>query len=345
MSYRAGVIGCGRIGCGFDDDPRRRQVSTHAGAYRRTPSVELVALADLDEAKLARYGERLGVMGRYRDYRAMLDRERLDILSVCTWNHTHREIIEAAVESGVKAIFCEKPIADSLADADAIIERCAERGVLLLVNHKRRFDPFHQRIAEALRSGALGRIQQVSCHYTSGLANTGTHLFDLLRMYFGDVVWLQGLPSASGSGRAEDPNVDGWLQFAAGFPAAIQACDVSSYYLVEVHVLGTKGRWQINTGTSEALRCEIAAPSAHTIEYNDLQVAPPPIAANEAPEYMLQGVRHLVECLTANATPLCSGEDGRKALEIVCALRESAAEGGRRIELPLQDSAVRVLSQ
>lgn len=341
MSYRAGIVGCGRIGCGFDDDPRRRQVSTHAGAYIRTPGVRLAALADLDARKLASYGDKFGVEGRYVNYRQMLDRERLDLLSVCTWERTHREIVEAAVAAGVKAIFCEKPIAEGLADAEAMIERCAAGGVTLLVNHKRRFDPFHQRIAASLREGALGRIQQVSCYYTSGLANTGTHLFDLLRMYFGDVAWVQGMPSASDSSLPSDPNVDGWLRFEAGFPATIQACDVNNYYLLEVHVLGTEGRWQIGTGTSDWLRCEAANPSAHATEYNDLQALPPPIVASEAPEYILQGIRHFVDCLSTNAVPLCSGEDGRKALEIICALRESAAEGGRRIELPLQESGVR----
>ena len=55
MIYRAGIIGCGRIGCGFDDDPNRGYVSTHAGAYARTDGVDLVAMADLDRfAKIDR---------------------------------------------------------------------------------------------------------------------------------------------------------------------------------------------------------------------------------------------------------------------------------------------------
>src|SRR5579864_2106046 len=111
---RAGIVGCGRIGCAFDDDPRRGYVSTHAGAYALSPDVHLAALADIDAAKLERYGNKFEVPARYTDYRAMLERERLDILSVCTWNDTHRPIIADAVERGVRAIFCEKPVAESL---------------------------------------------------------------------------------------------------------------------------------------------------------------------------------------------------------------------------------------
>ena len=108
--YRAGIVGCGRIGCAFDDDTSRGYVSTHAGAYHQTPGVDLVALADLDQAKLDKYGAKYGVPGLYQDVNQMLAQESLDILSICTWNDTHRAIVRGAIDAGVKAIFCEKPI-------------------------------------------------------------------------------------------------------------------------------------------------------------------------------------------------------------------------------------------
>ena len=147
MVYRAGIVGCGRIGCGFDDDPRRPYVSTHAGAYKRTTGVELVALCDSDERKLTRYGERFEVYRRYRDAHEMLERERLDILSICTWNQTHLDLVRAAVDNGVKAIFCEKPIADSLDSADHMVALCRACNVDLVIDHQRRFHPVHQRLA------------------------------------------------------------------------------------------------------------------------------------------------------------------------------------------------------
>ena len=115
--YRAAIVGCGRIGCAFDDDPRRGYVSTHAGAYKRTPGVELVALSDIDAARLHKYADKFEVCGRYIDFRDMLATERVDILSICTWAGTHRELVDAGVEAGVEAIFCEKPLATNLSDA------------------------------------------------------------------------------------------------------------------------------------------------------------------------------------------------------------------------------------
>ena len=129
---RAAVIGCGRIGCGFDDDPNRTQVSTHAGAYQRTADVDLVAFADLDPAKLEKYGDKFGVAGRYEDYRRLLRQEKPDLVSICTWSGSHGDILRDAADAGVRGIFCEKPMADTPADARAMSRLCEDRGVVLL---------------------------------------------------------------------------------------------------------------------------------------------------------------------------------------------------------------------
>ena len=114
MQYRAGIVGCGRIGSELDDDPRRKVVSTHAGAYRAVDEVELVAACDLIKEKLEKCGKRWQIASLYDDYGEMLRKEALDILSICTWNSTHLAVVREAVTNGVKAILCEKPIADSL---------------------------------------------------------------------------------------------------------------------------------------------------------------------------------------------------------------------------------------
>lgn len=344
MTYRAAVIGCGRIGCGFDDDPTRRFVSTHAGAYRRTPGIDLVALSDLDVSRLTVYGDKFDVPGRYLDFKTMLATENLDLLSVCTWNSTHQEIVTRAAEAGVRAILCEKPIAESLAAADAIIESCARRGVVLLIDHMRRFDPFQQEIAAFLRENRLGAIQQVTCYYTAGLANTGTHLLDLLRFYFGDVEWVEGRLSDATSPNPFDPNVDGWLRFATGFSAVLQACDVKSYLIFEINILGTYGRLRV-TDSGFNLHVEEVRQSNRFDGYRELSETSSPIAINRPHEFMLHAVQHLIDCLERRAQPLSSGEDGRKALELICALRESAAKDGSRIALPLESTNVTISSR
>ncbi|MGH9729320.1 MAG: Gfo/Idh/MocA family protein [Candidatus Acidiferrales bacterium] len=344
MTHRAGIVGCGRIGCGFDDDARRGYVSTHAGAYARTKVVELAALCDLDEEKLERYGEKFGVPGKYSDFRKMLATEKLDIVSICTLSATHLEIARAAVESGVKAIFCEKPIAESLTAADEMIRLCAEHGTVLLIDHQRRFDPFHQRIATFLREGGLGRVQQVTCYYTAGVVNTGTHLFDLLRLYLGDVKWAEGRISANASSNDADPNIDGWLGFADGTVAAIQACDVRAFTIFEIHLLGTKGRMRVTSHGFNAEFEEIRDSKRYS-GYRELFPAASPIDANGSHEVMLNGVAHLLDCMQNGQKPVSSGEDGRAALETICALSQSALECGKRVEISLVETSLHIVSK
>ena len=169
MTLKAGIVGCGRIASEFDKEPNTRAVLTHAGAYSAADGVELVAACDLNEEKLEICGKKWGITSLYQDYKKMLEQKALDILSICTWNSTHPDITREAVDSGVKAIFCEKPIADSLKNADEMIELCNSRGVLLQINHQRRFDKFHQETGDFLQNGKLGGIQQVTCYYTAGV--------------------------------------------------------------------------------------------------------------------------------------------------------------------------------
>jgi len=343
VTYRAGIAGCGRIGCGFDDDPRRKHVSTHAAAYARTAGVELAALCDLDEQKLKRYGEKFQVRGRYTDFMQMLENEQLDILSICTLSGTHLEIARAAVEHGVKALFCEKPIADSLGAADEMIRVCAEHETVLMIDHQRRFDPFHQRIAAFLRDGGLGRVQQATCYYTAGVANTGTHLFDLLRFYLGDVDRVEGRMSVNASPNAADPNIDGWLGFVNGTVAAIQACDVRAYTIFEINLLGTRGRLRV-TSHGFAAEFEEVRESERYSGYRELFPASLPIDGNCSHEAMLHAMAHLLDCMEGGRKPISSGEDGRAALEIICGLSQSALECGRRVDLPVVQTRLAIAS-
>jgi predicted dehydrogenase len=344
MNYRASVIGCGRVGCAFDDDPRRGYVSTHAGAYVRTPGIELVALCDVDREKLDRYGEKFAVRGRYTDALTMLRAEQPDIVSVCTWSDTHRELVRAAVEQGTKAIFCEKPIADSLEAADEMIRLCAERRVILMIDHQRRFDPFHRQLSAFFREGGLGRLRQITCYYTAGVANTGTHLFDLLRFYVGDVAWVQGRVSGIPAPNPADPNLDGWIGFTNGATAAIQACDVKDFSIFEICLLGTKGRMRV-TASGFEVAFEESRESHRFAGYKELYPAPSPVQPKGQREFMLFGMAHLVDCLEHSRPPVSSGQDGRCALEIICALQESATEDGAVVHLPLAKTQVKIQSR
>jgi predicted dehydrogenase len=205
--------------------------------------------------------------------------------------------------------------------------------VLLVIDHQRRFDRFHRAVAEYVRSGKLGRIQLATSYYIAGIANTGTHLLDLLRFMFGDAEWVQAVSSRNVSPNPADPNLDAWVQFRDGPLAVLQACDVKDFAIFETTVIGSAGRLRIARHGSD-LVYEEARPSHRFAEYKELYPALPPVdPGDETREYMLQALAHLLECLREKRPPLSSGEDGRATLELIQALRESADCGGRRVEI------------
>jgi predicted dehydrogenase len=344
MQYRAGIIGCGRIGSEFDDDPKRGIISTHAGAYSAVSETELVAVADMNREKLNKCGKKWNVRSLYQNYKEMLENEDLDILSICTWNSTHLDIVKKAVEYDVKAIFCEKPIADTLSNAYKLIEICNKNNVILQIDHQRRFCKFHQKVRDFIITGKLGNIQHVSFHYTAGIANTGSHMFDLLRFFFGDVAWIIAFPSENKSSNENDPNFDGVIRFKNNAFCTIHACDVNNFLIFEMDVVGEKGRLRITHSGFDLDFYEIGDSNLYS-GYKELYSGEPPVDVNLPREFMINGVKHLVECLENSKPSISSGEDGLRALELICAFHESAKEDGKKIYLPLKESSVEIKSR
>ena len=342
--FRAGIVGCGRIGSEFDEDPLRTTISTHAGAFTANSDIDFVAVADLDEGKLQKCGKRWNITSLYQDYRRMLKEQNLDILSICTWNSTHLDIVREAVASGVKAVFCEKPIADSLKHADEIIKLCREKGVILQIDHQRRFDKTHRKVRDYIQSGELGGIQQVTFYYTAGIANTGSHVFDLLRFFFGDVDWVRAVYSQSQSPNPKDPNIDGILRFKTGVLGSVQSCNVQDFLIFEMNCLGAKGRLNI-IDSGYGIEYYRVRESRLFSGYKEPFRTVPPFPVDEPRTFMESAVSHLVECVKNNAEPVSSGADGRAALELICAFHESAAADGRRIPLPLKGSRIEIQSR
>lgn len=320
-NYRAAVIGCGRIGCGFMLDPLRGRASTHAGAYAAAVGIDLVALCDCQEGLAQRYADELGVQA-YIDYHEMLASEGLDIVSVCTPPETHEEIVRNVAHHGVGAIFCEKPISTSLVAAEYMVRVCAEQNVLLMIGHQRRFDPMHRQLRAFIEKGGLGNIQQATCYYTAGVANTGSHLFDLLRFYLGEMMVVRSARlSPNSSHNPNDPNIDAEMEFEKAPSVVVQACDHKAYALFEITLLGTEGRLCIRpTPLYEAAR-----PCKQFAGYLALEWAALPIIGKESKAAILLGAQHLAHCLATGQQPVSSGEDGLAALRIITELRRKIA--------------------
>lgn len=320
--YKAAVIGCGRIGCGFDDDPLRKVISTHATAYSKNPKTSLYALCDLDTTKLEKYGKKYSITNLFVDVDELLEKVKPDVISICTHQDTHEEITLKAARSGVKGIFCEKPIANTVSGAKNMIEACKKNNVVLIIDHQRRFDPLFTNVKKMIHDGHLGTIRHSVFYYTAGIFNTGTHIIDLMRYFFGDVVWVTGRHS-SAEYSSTDPNIDGTLSFKNGAFGNIYALNVKDCLIFEQDILGSKGRLRILHSGFETEYYGISD-SRYFNGYKEYEKTELPFEIPQERQYMVNGVNHMLDCIEKKTEPISSGTDGLRSLEIILALIESA---------------------
>lgn len=182
-TFRVGFIGTGKrptrpgpLGYGM--------AHAHAAAYQRLASCEIVACADISKENAEAFAELFGARAIYTDYREMLAREGLDIVSICTWPRLHEEMVVAAAEAGVKGIYCEKPMADSWQGAKRMVEACERHGARLAFNHQRRYGAPFRKAKALLDAGEIGKLEQVAFG-VGNLYDYGSHSFDLCN-YFND---------------------------------------------------------------------------------------------------------------------------------------------------------------
>ena len=151
-NYRAGIIGhTGRGNYGHSLDT----------AFQGLPNVEVVAVADPDAEGRAAAGQRTGASHSFADYHAMLSQMELDLVTVCPrWVDQHAEMVIACAEAGVKGIFCEKPFARTLAEADAMLAACERHNTRIAVAH-RRANPYELHARKLIDDGLIGDVQMI----------------------------------------------------------------------------------------------------------------------------------------------------------------------------------------
>jgi len=175
---RAGIIGCG-------DDPAKRSIKGYAMAYKHAPAYQalgdkcrLVACADIIPDRAERFSKNFNVPGVYTDYHEMLAKEKLDIVSICTWMHLHEQMAVDCAEAGVRAVHCEKPMAITWGGAKRMARVCQEKGVQLTFNHMRRFGGPFRKAKELLDAGEIGKLVLMQ-YGESNLYDGGTHHMDM----------------------------------------------------------------------------------------------------------------------------------------------------------------------
>ncbi|MEX1019028.1 MAG: Gfo/Idh/MocA family oxidoreductase [Litorilinea sp.] len=346
--YKAAVIGLGRMGSTYDDEVRQGGSVflpyAHAPSYAAAPNVKLIAGADPHDEQRTLFGERWGIEPRslYAHYNDMLANESLDMVSICTSARNRSQIIQDVARSGVRAIWSEKPLALSLAEADAAVAVCRENNVTLAVNTARRWNPFYSQIRAYADAGKLGMLLQVTAYGQCGLSHNGSHLIDTVRyLAGGEVLWVWGeMESDAAAAGDEDLMGNGYLAFDNGVRAYIRGMPTGAAFW-EFDVIGSEGRVRgIWNGSDWEYTARIA---------NEEGGPPLPARLPFPWPTRIQGtgisiIQDLVRGIETGAPPRCSGADGLAALEIAVALRESHRQGGARVALPLADRSLRMLS-
>lgn len=340
--YRAGIIGLGQIGNLFDEDPKRKEIWSHAGAYLASPNVTLAAGADSDEERRRRFRFRSVTANTYVDYRSMLKAENLQVLSVCAPTALHYDMVLAGARAGVRAIFCEKPLASSPEQAAEMVEACQAAGVILAVNHTRRWEPIYLHAKQLLAEGAIGRIEAIVGYYPGKVFTMGTHLFDLMRFFGGDIQWVCGQSSDHRTAPDEEGNLSGQVRFCSGATGCIVAGWDRINHVFELDLFGSAGRLRLS-GDGAAMDLFRFDESPRYSGYRELT----PVGAS-GPSHgngqlqsnrLVAAVQDVIGCIDTGRTPACSGRDGSAAVDVAWALRESVRRGNVRVGLPLVPAA------
>ena len=244
------LIGCGGMG------------RSQAAILAKLPEYRLVAVADVLAASAQATGEQLGCAWG-TNVAALLAQHRPAVVAICTGNDTHAALTIQAAQAGVKAVYCEKPMAVHLDDAHAMVGACQKSGTRLVINHQRRTGADLRAMRNAITSGAIGQIRRVRMQCAGDVLSDGTHLVDGLRFLLGDVQveWVlaqlyredpTGKPkrerqSDRAGWRYGHPIEDGafaQIQFAGGIRAEVVGGTCVEGYCAYQHyeVFGTTGR-------------------------------------------------------------------------------------------------------
>ncbi|MDQ3512304.1 MAG: Gfo/Idh/MocA family oxidoreductase [Chloroflexota bacterium] len=163
-------IGVGLVGYKF-------MGRAHSNAYRQVghffdidPTPRMVAVCGRDEAGVKAAAASLGWEGYETDYRKLVKRDDIGLVDVATTGNTHREIVLAALEAG-KHVLCEKPLANTLAEAGEMLTAARQAGVVAMVNFNYRRVPAVQLAKRLIDEGRLGEIRHIRAVYLQDWIN------------------------------------------------------------------------------------------------------------------------------------------------------------------------------
>jgi predicted dehydrogenase len=247
--YRVAIVGFGKIGADYADDPAMAShypYATHAQALVGHDRFDWCAVVDPRADARAQARDRWKVPLACATAAELAAQTRIDVAVIATPPEARMDVIESI--PGLRAVIVEKPLGRSLDAARSFAETCEGRGILAEVNYWRRFDESLRALADGELRQLVGIPQAVFGLYGNGLRNNGSHMIDLCNMLFGPVV---GTSAIGGIVRRRRAPIDGdieasfSLQFESGLRAVFQPVDFSLYRENSLDIWGTTGRLQL----------------------------------------------------------------------------------------------------
>lgn len=315
---RVGQIGVGKNGAAF------------TRAYKTTPPMNLVAICDVNETRAREVAAEHGVACVYTNFREMLDREELDLVSVHTPDHLHVEPAVEALNRG-KHLFCEKPLGNNLDDCGTIVEayrRVAARGVKAMCGHVLRFNPVLVEVKRRIDAGELGKLFYLEGDYIHDLRwqtgwnledevpmiGGGCHPIDIMQWWAGPIIEVQAMSShLAFPEMKEDDCAVAILKFASGAIGKCTSAYAPSGPMPKLYNLSAYG-------TSATIVRDQFAPRGQEAW------SPLPVAQVEGHPYEPEVV-DLAHAIQNNRPPRATVEDGARAIAVAVAIQQSAREG------------------
>ncbi len=155
---------------------------THAQAFSALDEVELVAACDVIEENVQAFAHEWEIDETFDDYSEMLAEVQPEAVSICTWPHLHERMVIDCARAGVKLIYCEKPMADTIGGARRMVAVCDEQGAALNFNHQRRYGRPFQLAKEMLDDGEIGDLVRIEWG-GANIYDYGSHNFDMAQFF------------------------------------------------------------------------------------------------------------------------------------------------------------------
>jgi predicted dehydrogenase len=344
-TYTAAIIGTGR--------PRGQEGSTgaaisrhHAFAYRAN-QCEMVALADIraENAEAFRKEQSFPSARIFTDYKEMLREAKPDVVSICTWPHLHAEMVIACAEAGIRAVHCEKPMAPTFGEARRMHEAAVKAGTQLTFNHQRRFEEPYITCKRLIDEGAVGQVlhMQAAC---PNLYDWGTHWFDMLFFYNGDVPaeWVMGQVHVEAGRAVFGVRLEDQGTSYVGYQNGVRGLLITGDFVSDPNApSGPAGRRSVMGAAQRIIGTdgiiEVAAPGSRLRLMNATssgwQEIPVKDDARGIDNAVSAAIADKLRCLETGDEPLLSSHKAIRTSELIFGTYESARRRAR-IDLPLE---------